>query len=293
MSVAEVRIGLIGDLHGAFDPVDAEDLDACEYERLVFVGDLGPGTLEADRKVARAMARLRTPTMVMPGNNDAAHAPTLRAELGHQRGMASLLRKSGATHRSPLVEASADVTWCGYGAHAVRVGEGVTIVSGRPYSMGGGELSYADALLEQYGVRSLDESRDRLVSLVDSVRTRSVVFLAHNGPTGLGSERDALWGRDFAPGGGDHGDPDLRAALDHAIARGLRVLGVIAGHMHHHLRGGGTRRWLERRGDVVFINPACVPRIVSRDGGVHRHHVVLRLSDARLDAEERWLVEPD
>lgn len=85
MSEAEVRIGLIGDLHGAFDPVDSEQLDACEYERLVFVGDLGPGTLEADRKVARAMARLRTPTMVMPGNNDAAHAPKLRAELGHQR----------------------------------------------------------------------------------------------------------------------------------------------------------------------------------------------------------------
>ena len=152
MSEAEVRIGLIGDLHGAFDPVDSEQLDACEYERLVFVGDLGPGTLEADRKVARAMARLRTPTMVMPGNNDAAHAPKLRAELGHQRGMASLLRKSGATHRSPLVEASADVTWCGYGTHAVRVGEGVTIVSARPYSMGGGDISFADALLEQYGI---------------------------------------------------------------------------------------------------------------------------------------------
>lgn len=289
---APLRLGLVGDLHGAFDAVDAEQLDARRYDRVVFVGDLGPGTLEADRRVARAIARLRTPVLVMPGNNDCAHAPVLRAELGHQRGLASLLRTSGATHRTSLVEASADVTWCGYSRHVLGEGAGaVTLVAGRPYAMGGDELSFADELRERYGVASMAESRDRLVSLVDDVDTPSVFFVAHNGPMGLGAERDALWGNDFAPVASDHGDSDLRAALDRAVARGLRVLGVVAGHMHHRLRGGGARRWLEERDGVLFVNPACVPRAVASPGGLRRHHVELRVGAQRLEAIEHWLDE--
>jgi uncharacterized protein (TIGR04168 family) len=285
-----LRIGLVGDLHGAFDPTDAAQLDAEGYERILFVGDLGPGTLEADRQVARAIARLRTPVMVMPGNNDCANAPTLRAELGHQRGLASLMQKSGAKHRSPLLQASAKVTWCGYGLHPLPVGaSGVTLVSGRPYSMGGAEVAFADELRVRHAIGSMAESTDRLIALVDEVPTPSVVFLAHNGPTGLGGERDAPWGNDFASEASDHGDPDLRAAVDRAHARGLRVLGVIAGHMHHRLRGGGTRRWLERRGEVLFVNPAQVPRVVAERTGVRRHHVEMRLSEHRLEVEERWL----
>ncbi len=287
---AVARLGLVGDLHGAFDPVDAALLDAQGYDRIVFVGDLGPGTLDADRKVARALARLRTPILVMPGNNDCAHAPVLRAELGHQSGLAALLRESGATHRTPLLAASADVTWCGYGRHRVAVGAGaVTLVSARPYAMGGGDLSFPDDLLARYGIGSMAASCERLCALVDAVDTPSVVFLGHNGPTGLGAERDALWGNDFASEASDHGDPDLRAAIERARARGLRVLGVIAGHMHHRLRGGGARRWLERRDDALFVNPACVPRVVSHARGVRRHHVELLLSEQRLEARELWL----
>jgi uncharacterized protein (TIGR04168 family) len=285
-----LRFGLLGDLHGSFDPIDAELLDAEGYARILFVGDLGPGTRDGDRKVARAIARLRTPVMVMPGNNDCAHAPVLRAELGHQRGLASLLQDSGATHRSDLLVASADVTWCGYAAHPIAVGaSGVTLISGRPYAMGGGELSFEEALRDRHGVASMAESIDRLVGLVEKTTTPSVVFLAHNGPTGLGAERDALWGNDFAPEPGDHGDPDLRAAIDHAHARGLRVLGVVAGHMHRRLRSGGERRWIERRDDVLYVNPAQLPRVAADTDGVRRHHVELILREDRLDAIERWV----
>jgi uncharacterized protein (TIGR04168 family) len=285
-----VRVGVVGDMHGAFDPIDAELLDAQGYERILFVGDLGPGKLEGDRRVARAIARLRTPVLVMPGNNDCAHAPALRAELGHQSGLAALLQRSGATFASPLNEASADVTWCGYGAHPIRVGGGaVTILSGRPYAMGGGELSFAEALHERHGVASMEASSARLLALVNGVETEAVVFLAHNGPTGLGAERDALWGNDFAPEPDDHGDPDLRAAIDHAQARGLRVLGVVAGHMHRRLRSGGLRRWIERRDGVLYLNPAQLPRVAADVDGVRRHHVELRLALDSLEAEERWI----
>lgn len=290
-----IRLGLVGDLHGAFDPVDAAQLDAQGYERIVFVGDLGPGTLEADRKVARAIARLRTPVMVMPGNNDCEHAPALRAELGHQRGLTNLLRQSGAGHRTALLGASGDVTFCGYGVHPVAVGDGVvSIVSARPYAMGGSEFSFSEALASRHGIATMEASRDKLIACVDEAEGDALVFLAHNGPTGLGAERDALWGNDFADDAGDHGDSDLRAAIDHALAKGRRVLGVLAGHMHSPLRGGGERRWCERRDGILFVNPARVPRIVADANGTRRHHVELRLTTDRLDAVERWLEEsPD
>ncbi len=294
LSTSPLRLGLLGDLHGAFDGVDAELLDAQGYARILFVGDLGPGTREADRKVARAIARLRTPVMVMPGNNDCATAPVIRAELGHQSGMAALLQASGAAHRTALLDASAEVEWCGYGSHLIPVGaSGVTFLSGRPYAMGGGELSYPEALRERYGVETMQASIDRMVALVDAAETEALVFLAHNGPTGLGETRDALWGRDFLDPPADHGDPDLRVAIDHALARGKRVLGVIAGHMHHRLRGGGERRWLERRDGILYVNPARLPRIVAHAEGVRRHHVTLTLGEDQLEAEERWLEEHD
>jgi hypothetical protein len=40
---------------------------------------------------------------------------------------------------------------------------------------------------------------------------------------------------------GDHGDPDLAAALEQLAAGGVPVACVVFGHMHHSLRGAGMR----------------------------------------------------
>ena len=84
---------------------------------------------------------------------------------------------------------------------------------------------------------------------------------------------------------GDHGDLDLRAAIDHARERGKRVRAVIAGHMHHALKGGGRRTWQVDRDDTLFINAAEVPR--HRDG--RRHHVRLTLDADHAEAEAVWV----
>jgi uncharacterized protein (TIGR04168 family) len=94
-----------------------------------------------------------------------------------------------------------------------------------------------------------------------------VLFLAHNGPSGLGGQAQDLWGRDFDPDGGDWGDADLRGAIEHARGRGLRVLAVLAGHMHWALRGrpGVQRRWqLQERG-TLYVNAARVPRVFTQE----------------------------
>jgi uncharacterized protein (TIGR04168 family) len=116
--------------------------------------------------------------------------------------------------------------------------------------------------------------------------------LAHCGPQGLGDARDAIYGCDFRPDAGDWGDPDLTQALAHAAESGKRVLAVVAGHMHHALRGGGERSWHEQRAGIHHVNAARVPRIRRSASGSERHHVSLTLAGDSVQVEPIWLCAP-
>ena len=62
---------------------------------------------------------------------------------------------------------------------------------------------------------------------------------------------------------GDHGDPDLAAALKQTSAKGRPVPLVVFGHMHHLLKGGKRRRdmvCVDPDSGTVFLNCAVVPR---------------------------------
>src|SRR5690606_4032080 len=139
-----------------------------------------------------------------------------------------------------------------------------------------------------YGVSGIAASTERLKALVDSSRTTDLIFLAHNGPFGLGGEPRAMWGRDFSLGDtvrdevapNDWGDRDLQIAVDYARRSGKRVLAVIAGHMHRSpLRE--TRPLFQVRDQTIYLNAAVVPRIRSGKGGELHHHVQLSLDLAR------------
>ena len=69
-SNAHFRLGVIGDLHTHWDRVDVNQFAGTEYDLLYFTGDLGGGTSESCLRMAREMAGLHHPTLVMPGNND-------------------------------------------------------------------------------------------------------------------------------------------------------------------------------------------------------------------------------
>ena len=113
-----------------------------------------------------------------------------------------------------------------------------------------------------------------------------MLLLAHNGPTGLGARKDDLWGCDFRESEGDFGDPDLEHAIGHARTAGKPVRAVIAGHMHHAVRGGSTRRWRARRDGVLYVNAARVPRIFEANGRTLRHHVELTIAGGVARARE-------
>ncbi len=76
---AHFRLGVIGDLHTHWDRIDVNQFAGTDYDLLYFTGDLGGGTPESCLRMAREMAALRHPTLVMPGNNDTVEIERLAA----------------------------------------------------------------------------------------------------------------------------------------------------------------------------------------------------------------------
>jgi uncharacterized protein (TIGR04168 family) len=222
---------------------------------------------------------LRTATFWMPGNHDGMTFPQVAAEALGPRSLADALTRGMEARVATLDAAMGQVTRVAYTRWTV--GDGVQMVAARPHTMGGPSLSCRPYLAKTYGIDSMEASAARLVSLVEEAPDDApMILVGHNGPFGLGDSRESPFGRDFHPDEGDWGDPDLGEAVVKAAATGRHVA-VVAGHMHHHLRGGGARRTAGLLGSAKVINTARVPRI-QRDGC--RHHVELHVYEAGITA---------
>jgi len=285
--VTTAKIAVIGDLHGSWDDWDVDYFDASDYELLLFTGDLGSGTGEAGVKVARSIARLAKPALVMPGNNDVQFQPAIAAEFLHQKGLIELLGAGERDRSRALGHSSGKVGLCGFSSHLLSLSTTeITLLAGRPNSMGGAELSFGEHLERNHGVSSLEQATERLIGLIDGAPTEQLLILSHNGPAGLGSAPTDIFGCDFIEGGGDWGDPDLARAIDHARAVGKRVLAVVAGHMHLVTRDGSERIARVEKDGTLYLNPARVPRIFSGPEGPIRTHLRLELGEQGLSARE-------
>jgi uncharacterized protein (TIGR04168 family) len=285
-----VKIGVIGDVHLAWDERDTQALDAAGYDLILFVGDLAGYGTEGGLTVARAVAKLQTPALVMPGNHDAVTVPQLASEVLPSPTLAREALALGMRARvKQLAKALGPVALGGYSLH--RYDQlSLTVLAARPHSMGGPRLSYRRYLAYRFGVRTMSDSSARLCALLDGVPEHDrLLILAHNGPHALGATRDAIYGCDFRPEQGDWGDPDLRVALTHAQNVGRPVTAVIAGHMHHSLRGGGQRTWLVDEEGTQHVNAAQVPRFRRSAAGEERHHVRITLTDQDVLIEPVWL----
>lgn len=279
-----MKLAIIGDVHHAWNEVDTAFFNASDHDAVLFVGDIYNFSLQRGLRAASELAALDKPALLIPGNHDAIHPAQLAAEITRYP---SLIRWTSYGHSErvrALSEAVGGVQVAGYSVHGL--GDGLDVIAGRPHSMGESQISFAPHLAEAYGVYTLEDSVRRLKRCVDESDARRVLFLAHNGPTGLGERRDDLWGCDFRREEGDFGDADLRIAIDYARERGKLVLAVLAGHMHHRLRGGGVRKWAQQHDGVLYVNAARVPRIFEDRDGVFHHHVDLRIDGDRAEAVE-------
>lgn len=279
-----MKLAVIGDVHHAYNEVDTAYFNASDHDAVLFTGDIYNYSMQRGLRAAAELSALQKPALLIPGNHDAIHPAQLAAEVSRR---SSLIRLAAVGHRrrvNDLREAVGGVQVGGYMVH--RLGEGLDVITGRPHSMGGSVISFAPNLADAYNVATLEDSIDKLKRCVDESDAPRLLFLAHNGPTGLGARRSDLWGCDFRREEGDQGDADLRAAIEYARLRGKRVVAVIAGHMHHRLRGGGRRSWYQRQDGVLYINAARVPRIFEERGGVFHHHVDLLIEEDGAEAIE-------
>lgn len=273
MSERAPQLAIIGDLHGAWNDGDVQYFNGTDYELLLFTGDLGGGLTRDSLAIARSLASLKPPALVMLGNNDAPQYAAIAAELTYQHGLAGLMSTGDSEASTPPTRT------CGFSTHALDLaGLRATLIACRPFAMGGSELSFPAELSERYRVASLDDARDRLRALVDSAETEHLVFLAHNGPTGLGTAPSDAWGRDFGGLTGDWGDRDLADAVAYARERGRKPLAVVAGHMHW--SDARPRRWCVEQDGTLYVNAACVPRVLAANGEQRRVHLALTLSPA-------------
>ncbi|XAR50741.1 hypothetical protein NMG60_11005156 [Bertholletia excelsa] len=241
-----VRIAVVGDVHDQWNlEDDTKALQLLRPDLVLFTGDFGNENAE----LVRTIADLKIAKAVILGNHDAWNTSQF-AEKRKDRVQLQLefLGEEHVGYRRldyPMMKLS--------------------IVGGRPFSCGGDRVFRQRLLAARFGVQDMDGSAKRIYKIASSTpEDHSVILLAHNGPTGLGSNINDICGRDWVVGGGDHGDPDLaEAILQLKETTKLSIPLVVFGHMHKELAyGNGLRKMIVVGADnTVYLNGAIVPRV--------------------------------
>lgn len=285
MSHKTLRIAVIGDVHDQWEEQDAVALQALQVDLALFVGDFGNESVE----IVRAIAALDIPKASIFGNHDAWYTAT---PWGRKKCPYNRQAEDWVQLQMDLL-GPADV---GYGKRDFPE-FGVTVIGGRPFSWGGSEWKYEAFYRDRYEVHNFQESIERMQQAIDAAACDTLIFVGHCGPTGLGDQPESPCGRDWKPLGGDFGDPDLAAAIAYAKACGKTVPLVTFGHMHHGLRHRQDiqrERLTRDRDHTVYLNAACVPRIVKTVTQVERNFSVVELDGGHVQtAALTWVNQDD
>jgi uncharacterized protein (TIGR04168 family) len=284
-------IGVVGDVHLYWDDEDVAFFNSAGYNLLLFVGDLAAYTQVRGRRVARSLRKIRVPAMCIPGNHDGLHALQLGAEIAPRaHRLRNAFCEGQARRCRSLDKALGDVELVAYSQHRLApAGVPLNVVVGRPHSIGGRRLACLRYLDEAYGVDSMEASIERMKVLIDACDDAPILFLAHNGPSGLGDRADSIWGCDFRKKEEDWGDQDLEEAVRYANGSGRKVLAAVAGHMHRRTKSGKSRPAQVEKDGVLYVNAAEVPRHRQINGQKKRHHVRLTVSSGGVTAKDLWI----
>jgi uncharacterized protein (TIGR04168 family) len=270
---ATLQIAVIGDVHDQWDEQDIATLQSLQVDLVLFVGDFGNESVD----VVRSIAALPLPKAAIFGNHDAWYTAT---PWGRRKCPYDRQTEDWVQQQIDLL-GPADVS---YGKRDFPE-LGVTVIGGRPFSWGGSEWKYEAFYRDRYGVHSFDESLARMKQAIDAAAFDTLIFVGHCGPTGLGDAPESPCGRDWKPLGGDFGDPDFAAAIAYAQAIGKSVPLVTFGHMHHHLRHRQDRQRQRVSHDsatTLYLNAACVPRIVQTATACEHNFSLVTLTDHRV-----------
>ncbi|XP_050272201.1 uncharacterized protein LOC126715577 isoform X8 [Quercus robur] len=240
------RIAVIGDIHNDWNlQEDTKALQFLQPDLVLFTGDFGEENVE----LVQSAASLEFAKAAILGNHDAWYTQQFSGK--RKDGVQLQLECLGEEHVAyqhldfPLIK--------------------VSIVGGRPFSCGGEQLFRKKLLSARYGVQDMDGSARRIYNAaLGTPEDHFVILLAHNGPTGLGSNLNDICGKDWVFGGGDHGDPDLEQAISLLKETGKSCVPlVVFGHMHKELayRKGLRKMIVVGDDNTIYLNGAIVPRV--------------------------------
>lgn len=268
-----LKIAVVGDVHDQWEVEDGLALKHLGVDLVLFVGDFGNESVE----VVRAIASLDIPKAAVMGNHDAWYTAT---EWGRKKCPYDRTKEDWVQKQLDLL----GVAHVSYGKLDFPEWN-LTVVGGRPFSWGGHEWRFADICAERYGISCLEESAEKIFQVVKSAACENIIFLGHNGPSGLGDRPEDPCGKDWHPVGGDFGDPDLAEAISLCLNTGKTIPLVTFGHMHRTLRHTKKlpRRAVFRSPEgIIYLNAANVPRIVETDGVKLRNFSLVSLEGSMV-----------
>lgn len=275
-----IRIAVVGDVHDQWGEPDALALAHLKVDLLLMVGDFGNESV----MLVRQIAQLDIPKAVILGNHDAWYSATAWG------------RKKSPY--DPKIENRVQTQLDDLGVAHVGYGRrdfgnlGLSVVGSRPFSWGGSQWLNGDFYRERYGVGSFQESTDKIVAAASQSPYSSLIFIGHSGPYGLGDLPEDPCGKDWHPIGGDHGDPDFAAAIATTRSLGKEIPLVVFGHMHHRLRHTKTvlRKAYAYIDGTVYLNAACVPRVMETEAGQFRNFSLVTLAGGQVtEVESVWI----
>ncbi|KAK4604706.1 hypothetical protein RGQ29_012965 [Quercus rubra] len=253
------RIAVIGDIHNDWNlREDTKALQFLQPDLVLFTGDFGEENVE----LVQSAASLEFAKAAILGNHDAWYTQQFSGK--RKDGVQLQLEWSHVMLELLLVIISLGEEHVAY-QHLDFPLIKVSIVGGRPFSCGGEQLFRKKLLSARYGVQDMDGSARRIYNAaLGTPEDHFVILLAHNGPTGLGSNLNDICGKDWVFGGGDHGDPDLEQAISLLKETGKSCVPlVVFGHMHKELayRKGLRKMIVVGDDNTIYLNGAIVPRV--------------------------------
>ncbi|HAJ59114.1 MAG TPA: TIGR04168 family protein [Cyanobacteria bacterium UBA8543] len=263
-----VKIAVVGDIHDLWEDEDAIALHQLGVDLVLFVGDFGNESVDVVRKIAS----IDIPKAAILGNHDAWYSASKWGRL----------RCPYDQKKEDRVQQQLDLLGKAHvGYRSLDFPEyKLSVVGSRPFTWGGEAWKNEDFYQKRFGISSFEESVERIVAAAKSTAHETIIFIGHNGPTGLGNRPEDPCGRDWQPIGGDHGDPDFAKAIAQTHLLGKNIPLVTFGHMHHNLRHTKERlrsAIATSSEGTIYLNSASVPRIIQTQSDQLRNFSLVSL----------------
>lgn len=264
---SSIKIAVVGDVHDLWEAEDAIALQKLAVDLVLFVGDFGNESVD----VVRQIASIKLAKAAIMGNHDAWYTAS---DWGRKRCPYDRQKEDWVQQQLDLL----GKTHVGYGKLDFPEFQ-LSVVGSRPFSWGGELWKNDQFYRKRYGITNFDDSAARIIAAAESAAYETIIFVGHNGPTGLGNHPEDICGKDWQPIGGDYGDPDLEIAIAKTQALGKKIPLVTFGHMHHNLRHTKEklRTAISTTADTVYLNSASVPRIIHTETNKLRNFSLVSL----------------